>query len=268
MAAAVLSRPDSLLLEADFLQAQSEIFQSLSRDIHFAAKVLDYKVYDIENRSAGLRKVAWEARSKINGRAGDAVLDGHDEQDERRLKSVLKDARTSIESVQQVKQALTEVVCRRPEAAEGIASAQELTEERNGAVWIEKISKMDLRSFQETLMQAVPRARPVYVHSSGFIPVNFHTMSSQIPNQENARSDKICRRSQNVKQPPLAGEQTITKTKVHRRRGRNNSRGRKVDVSSHVELYRHFKVDNRSRSPAACRQAEKQQVEGKGDLLG
>ncbi|KIW79706.1 hypothetical protein Z517_06320 [Fonsecaea pedrosoi CBS 271.37] len=268
MAAAVLSHPDSLLLEADFLQARSEILQSLSGDIRFAAKVLDYKVYNMEKRIIGLRKVAWEARSKINGRAGDAVLDGHDEQDERRLKSVLRDARTSIESAQQVKQALTEVVCGRPEAAEGIASVQELTEERHADVWIEKVSKMDLRSFQETLLQAVPRARPVFVHSSGFIPVNFHAMSSQIPNQENARSDKICRRSQNVKQTPLAGEQAITKTKVHRRRGRDNTRGRKVGVSSHVELHRRSKVDNRSRSPAACRQAEKQQVEGKGDLLG
>ncbi|KIX94114.1 uncharacterized protein Z520_10140 [Fonsecaea multimorphosa CBS 102226] len=128
--AAVQSQSDLLLLEADFLQAQSQMVQCLSNDIHFAAKVLDFKVYDIDGRIANLRKAAWEARTKSRC-DGDTAVDGQNKDYERRLKGVWKNTTTLVETAQQVKselKALTEVVCGRQEVIETSTPREDSTE--------------------------------------------------------------------------------------------------------------------------------------------
>ncbi|KIW29372.1 uncharacterized protein PV07_05190 [Cladophialophora immunda] len=275
--APAMSRPDLLLLEADFLQAQSEIVQRLSSDIHFAAKILDFKVYDIESRIAGLRKAAWEKRSK-HSCEGDALVDGQKNQVGYRHKGILENATTLIETAQQVKtelKALTEVVCGIQEVVQAGTASQEWTEEGNAGIEAANVKgpNVHLPPLEATLTEELHGARQVFVESSTFIPVNFRAVASKFSSTETAESLKIYR-PKHVKGAPFAGEDTMVAggfvsaaNHAHRRpHDRAEPRGRRAMRFSHVELPGRSDRDHRSRSPAGCRKAGKQE-EG-GDLLG
>ncbi|KIW92493.1 uncharacterized protein Z519_06340 [Cladophialophora bantiana CBS 173.52] len=278
--AAVSSNSGLLHLEADFLQAQSETVRALSNDIYFAAKILDFKSYDIEGRIVSLRKAALETSSKY-GCGGHLRVDDQNKEDGYRVNGVLKNATTLMELARQVKielKALIEIICEGQEADETNALGQASTEQRNINIESEEIRalKAGLPSLEEELTTEIHYTRRAFADSSGFIPVNFRAVSSKISSEGALESNNICQ-SQHVQKSRFADEEAMMTSQDSISGLMSNdlpARGRKVSRFSRVGLSgrhaasgkdREHNAEYRSRSPASSRGTGKR---GADDLLG
>ena len=164
------------------MQQQSELLRALADDTHYAANIFNYTAFDIDCRSLAARQAGWENTSG-NFKAGVVMAEVFNEEEDRRVKVLLKENQMMRDVAEQVKtglKTLIEVVRQ--------SSGPVDTDSKNGHLQVTEtdveseatsINKANLTiPIEHQLSQNIPKAKRVDVDSSQFIPAEFHVLST------------------------------------------------------------------------------------------
>jgi hypothetical protein len=235
-------------LEADCVEEQYKVLQVLSDDFHYAANILRYKVYDIENRSLAVRKAAWEANA--TDLYGGRVLANSQTEEQWRAKQMLKNNTMMLEVAEQVKiglKTLIEVVCAVPDAGQaGLGCHDDLlgsdVKIDSEPISIEKATLSP--PLENQLAKELTHARHVFVDSSKFVPVNFREVSTPLQGEVQTEKRKT-EKPRHVKTARFVDDAAMSKCQeatkalygmVQPSAGRVGPQYSKAKVFSHVEI--------------------------------
>ncbi|EXJ60724.1 hypothetical protein A1O7_04877 [Cladophialophora yegresii CBS 114405] len=197
--AAVSSCSNRHYLEADCIDEQYKVLQLLSSDLHHAATILKYKVYDVESRSFAVRKAAREANA-TNLCRGRGLGDLQNEV-EWRAKQMLKNNAMMLDLAQQVKiglKTLIKIACATPDAVQAGLKANANDDLLGTDIEIDSEAISTKKAslgppLEDQLAKELTQARHVFVDSSRFVPVNFREASTPVRREvdsEKRKSDK------------------------------------------------------------------------------
>lgn len=164
-------------------QEQSQLLQTLAKDIHDTARFLNYKAYDLEQASLGLRKCASNLFPGTISETS-SVADKQNVEEER-AKQMIENSGKLLELATMIRstfEKLVVVLAENPEFGEPV---EEEDDQRTPIATVPQTnSGPDLEAqFANELIQA----RRVFVDSTKFIPTNFGTVPT--PVQQRIRYD-------------------------------------------------------------------------------